>query len=146
MVPTNSSTCALPEAEFFADIALSPLEAAEVKIQYAPSYSQDDGLVLLHTTCRLHLKRVAGCCIRCWLHFLFCAVVSDPAHIDVSKLNQAKGFSAIDVAKTLEFMGTWPSLKPRIIIDTLTVLQWFIYDAVKVARNIPRTSQKCQNR
>jgi len=70
---------------------------------------------------------------------VFCAIVSHPADVVVSKLNQAKGASAVDIAKKLGFMGMWQGLTPRIImIGTLTALQWFIYDGVKVALSIPR--------
>jgi len=35
--------------------------------------------------------------------------------------------------------GLWKGLTPRIImIGTLTALQWFIYDAVKVTLRLPR--------
>ena len=35
--------------------------------------------------------------------------------------------------------GLWKGLGPRIImIGTLTALQWFIYDSVKVAFRLPR--------
>ncbi|XP_023171306.1 phosphate carrier protein, mitochondrial [Drosophila hydei] len=70
---------------------------------------------------------------------VFCAVVSHPADVVVSKLNQSKGASAGSVVKSLGFMGMWNGLTPRIImIGTLTALQWFIYDGVKVALGIPR--------
>lgn len=70
---------------------------------------------------------------------VFCAIVSHPADTVVSKLNQEKGLSAIDVAKKLGLMGMWKGLGPRIImIGTLTAAQWFIYDFVKVALGIPR--------
>lgn len=70
---------------------------------------------------------------------VFCAVVSHPADVVVSKLNQAKGASAGDIVKKLGFMGMWQGLGPRIImIGTLTALQWFIYDGVKVALSMPR--------
>jgi solute carrier family 25 (mitochondrial phosphate transporter), member 3 len=36
---------------------------------------------------------------------VFCAIVSHPADTVVSKLNQAKGASAFDVAKSLGFAG-----------------------------------------
>jgi hypothetical protein len=36
---------------------------------------------------------------------VFCAIVSHPADTVVSKLNQAKGSSALDVAKNLGFAG-----------------------------------------
>ena len=37
------------------------------------------------------------------------------------------------------FQGMWAGLGPRIImIGTLTALQWFIYDGVKVQLRLPR--------
>lgn len=70
---------------------------------------------------------------------VFCAIVSHPADTLVSKLNQEKGSTAMDVAKKIGLMGMWKGLGPRIImIGTLTAAQWFIYDFVKVALGIPR--------
>ncbi|XP_050527500.1 phosphate carrier protein, mitochondrial-like [Daktulosphaira vitifoliae] len=70
---------------------------------------------------------------------VFCAVVSHPADTLVSKLNQEKGASSMEVLKKIGFGGLWKGLGPRIImIGTLTALQWFIYDFVKVSLNIPR--------
>merc|ERR1711976_358465 len=70
---------------------------------------------------------------------VFCAVVSHPADVIVSKLNQDKNASFMGVAKNLGFWGMWKGLGPRIImIGTLTALQWFIYDSVKVAFRLPR--------
>jgi len=70
---------------------------------------------------------------------VFCAVVSHPADVIVSKLNQDKTASFGAVAKNLGFAGMWKGLGPRIImIGTLTALQWFIYDSVKVAFRLPR--------
>lgn len=70
---------------------------------------------------------------------VFCAVVSHPADTVVSKLNQDKGSTAVEAAKKLGMAGLWKGLTPRIImIGTLTALQWFIYDAVKVYLNLPR--------
>lgn len=70
---------------------------------------------------------------------VFCAIVSHPADTVVSKLNQAKGASAMDVAKKLGWAGMWAGLGPRIVmIGTLTAAQWFIYDAVKVVCRMPR--------
>merc|ERR1711931_114084 len=70
---------------------------------------------------------------------VFCAVVSHPADVIVSKLNQDKNASFMGVAKNLGFMGMWKGLGPRIImIGTLTALQWFIYDSVKVYFRLPR--------
>ncbi|EFO28242.2 phosphate carrier protein [Loa loa] len=70
---------------------------------------------------------------------VFCAIVSHPADTIVSKLNQDSGSSASAVARKLGFMGLWKGLFPRIImIGTLTALQWFIYDSVKVYFKLPR--------
>jgi len=70
---------------------------------------------------------------------VFCAVVSHPADSVVSKLNQEKGASAVDVLKKLGMMGVWKGLAPRIVmIGTLTAAQWFIYDAFKVYMRMPR--------
>ncbi|KAI6211591.1 Phosphate carrier protein, mitochondrial [Aphelenchoides besseyi] len=70
---------------------------------------------------------------------VFCAVVSHPADTIVSKLNQDAGASAVDILKKLGPIGVWGGLVPRIVmIGTLTALQWFIYDGVKVALGIPR--------
>ncbi|KAL3270943.1 hypothetical protein HHI36_021448 [Cryptolaemus montrouzieri] len=70
---------------------------------------------------------------------VFCAVVSHPADTVVSKLNQEKGSTALEAAKKLGMAGLWKGLMPRIVmIGTLTALQWFIYDAFKVAMRMPR--------
>ncbi|CAD5218146.1 unnamed protein product [Bursaphelenchus okinawaensis] len=70
---------------------------------------------------------------------VFCAVVSHPADTIVSKLNQDANASAGDILRKLGPVGVWGGLMPRIImIGTLTALQWFIYDSVKVAFNLPR--------
>lgn len=70
---------------------------------------------------------------------VFCAIVSHPADTVVSKLNQEKGSTAMDCVRKLGFAGLWKGLTPRIVmIGTLTALQWFIYDAVKVWLRLPR--------
>ncbi|VDN20374.1 unnamed protein product [Gongylonema pulchrum] len=70
---------------------------------------------------------------------IFCAVVSHPADTIVSKLNQDSGSSTGAIARKLGFIGLWKGLFPRIImIGTLTALQWFIYDSVKVYFRLPR--------
>ena len=54
-------------------------------------------------------------------------------------LNKEKGSSASQVLKRLGFRGVWKGLFVRIImISTLTALQWFIYDSVKVYFRLPR--------
>jgi len=70
---------------------------------------------------------------------VFCAIVSHPADTIVSILNKEKGSTFMQVAKRMGLLGMWKGLTPRIImIGTLTGLQWFIYDGVKVALGIPR--------
>merc|ERR1712037_593781 len=70
---------------------------------------------------------------------VFCAVVSHPADTIVSYMNKASGSGIGDAAKALGFSGMWAGLGPRIImIGTLTALQWFIYDGVKVQLRLPR--------
>merc|ERR1712039_140163 len=70
---------------------------------------------------------------------VFCAIVSHPADSIVSYMNKAKGATIGSAAKALGFKGCWQGLGPRIImIGTLTALQWFIYDGVKVGLGIPR--------
>lgn len=183
---TGLYLAASASAEFFADIALSPFEAAKVKIQTTPGFAntfreafpkmmKDEGVgafykglvplwmrqipyTMMKFACfertvellyahvvpkpraecnkgeQLAVTFAAG-----YIAGVFCAIVSHPADVVVSKLNQAKGASAFDVAKSLGFMGMWNGLTPRIImIGTLTALQWFIYDGVKVALGIPR--------
>merc|ERR1719215_2521760 len=70
---------------------------------------------------------------------VFCAIVSHPADTIVSYMNKAQGSGIGDAAKALGFKGMWAGLGPRIImIGTLTALQWFIYDFVKVTLRLPR--------
>merc|ERR1711974_587474 len=70
---------------------------------------------------------------------VFCAIVSHPADTIVSYMNKAQGATVGSAAKDLGFKGMWAGLGPRIImIGTLTALQWFIYDGVKVGLGIPR--------
>lgn len=173
-------------AEFIADIALSPMEAAKVKIQTTvgfantlreawPKIYREEGLngfykslvplwmrqipytmmkfACFERTVELLYKYVvpkprsdcskpeqlvvtfaAG-----YIAGVFCAIVSHPADTVVSKLNQEKGSTAIEAAKKLGMAGLWKGLMPRIVmIGTLTALQWFIYDAFKVAMRMPR--------
>ncbi len=65
---------------------------------------------------------------------VFCAIVSHPADTIVSYMNKSQGSTIGSAAKALGFKGMWAGLGPRIImIGTLTALQWFIYDFVKVS-------------
>ncbi|KAH8279158.1 hypothetical protein KR026_002768 [Drosophila bipectinata] len=183
---TGLYLAASASAEFFADIALAPMEAAKVKIQTTPGFANTlrealpkmtaqegisafyKGLVPLwmrqipytmmkfacfERTLELLYKYVvpkprADCTkgeqlvvtfAAGYIAGVFCAIVSHPADTVVSKLNQAKGASALDVAKQLGWSGLWGGLVPRIVmIGTLTAAQWFIYDAVKVTLRMPR--------
>jgi len=183
---TSLYLAASASAEFFADIALCPLEACKVRIQtqagctpylskvfpqilkeegvgglykgLAPLWMRQIPYTMMKFACfertvellykhvvpkpreqcnkseQLMVTFVAG-----YIAGVFCAVVSHPADTIVSKLNQDKGSTAADVAKKLGFAGLWKGLVPRIImIGTLTALQWFIYDAVKVWLHLPR--------
>uniref|UniRef100_A0A1B6D2A1 Phosphate carrier protein, mitochondrial n=2 Tax=Clastoptera arizonana TaxID=38151 RepID=A0A1B6D2A1_9HEMI len=173
-------------AEFFADIALSPMESAKVRIQTQPGFVstlreamptiyKSEGLngfykslvplwmrqipytmmkfACFEKTIELLYKYVvpkprAECTkgeqlivtfAAGYIAGVFCAIVSHPADTVVSKLNQEKGSTAVDVAKKLGFAGLWKGLMPRIVmIGTLTAAQWFIYDAVKVWLRLPR--------
>ncbi|CAI2314327.1 unnamed protein product [Caenorhabditis sp. 36 PRJEB53466] len=70
---------------------------------------------------------------------VFCAVVSHPPDVLVSKLNQDSNASVGSLVKKLGVKGLSAGLGPRIImVGTLTALQWFIYDSFKVAMNLPR--------
>ncbi|KAK3102769.1 hypothetical protein FSP39_013829, partial [Pinctada imbricata] len=183
---TSLYLAASASAEFFADIALCPMEAVKVRIQTQTGWSTTlgegfprilkeegiggfyKGLVPLwarqipytmmkfacfertvealykyvvpkpradcNKTEQLMVTFVAG-----YIAGVFCAVVSHPADTIVSKLNQDKGSNFMDVAKRLGLLGMWKGLFPRIImIGTLTALQWFIYDSVKVFFRLPR--------
>ncbi|KAG1450788.1 hypothetical protein G6F46_003675 [Rhizopus delemar] len=78
---------------------------------------------------------------------VLCAVVSHPADVLVSKLNNLSGTaagqkkpSALEVAKQLGLKGLWTGLGPRIVmIGTLTGLQWLFYDTFKVNVGLPTT-------
>jgi len=172
-------------AEFFADIALSPMESIKVRIQTQEGFTSkmreaipivyakegiygfykslvplwgrqipytmmkfasfEKTVELLYTYVvpkprdqttkgeQLLVTFSAG-----YIAGVFCAIVSHPADTMVSKL-QVKGSTIGSVYKQLGFGGLWTGLGPRIfMIGTLTALQWFIYDGVKVALRLPR--------
>ncbi|XP_040571977.1 solute carrier family 25 member 3 [Lepeophtheirus salmonis] len=175
-------------AEFFADIALSPMESCKVRIQTSavgtfpttlrgafPKILKEEGVsgfykslgplwgrqipyTMMKFACfertveaiyefvvpkprsecskgeQLIVTFAAG-----YIAGIFCAIVSHPADTIVSYMNKAKGSTVGDAARTLGFSGMWAGLGPRIImIGTLTALQWFIYDFVKVSLRLPR--------
>jgi len=183
---TSLYLAASASAEFFADIALCPMEAVKVRIQTQPGWSttlregfprimKEEGIggfykglvplwarqipyTMMKFACfektvealykyvvpkpradcskgeQLVVTFAAG-----YIAGVFCAIVSHPADTMVSKLNQDKGASVGSIYKQIGFGGLWKGLGPRIVmIGTLTALQWFIYDSVKVALRLPR--------
>lgn len=183
---TSLYLAASASAEFFADIALAPMEACKVRIQTQPGWAmtlregfpklmKEEGIrgfykglpplwlrqipyTMMKFSCfertvealykyavpkprsdctkseQLVVTFVAG-----YIAGVFCAIVSHPADTVVSKLNTDSGSTAIGAAKELGMAGLWKGLGPRIImIGTLTALQWFIYDSVKVYFRLPR--------
>merc|ERR1711872_863868 len=183
---TSLYLAASASAEFFADIALAPMEAVKVRIQTQPGYANTlreafpkmkeaegmgafyKGLVPLwmrqipytmmkfacfeRTVEAIYKYAVPKPRSECskqeqllvtftagYIAGVFCAIVSHPADTVVSILNKDKGSSAGQVLKKLGPMGVWKGLGARIfMIGTLTALQWFIYDSVKVFFKLPR--------
>merc|ERR1711970_166694 len=172
-------------AEFFADIALCPMEAVKVRIQTSdysstlrdcfPKMKAEEGTgtffkglkplwmgqipyTMMKFACfektvvalyqyvvpkprdqcskgeQLMVTFAAG-----YIAGVFCAIVSHPADSVVSVINKNPGRTAGDILKEMGPKGVWKGLGARIImIGTLTALQWFIYDGVKVALRLPR--------
>ncbi|RVE56213.1 hypothetical protein OJAV_G00219000 [Oryzias javanicus] len=191
---TSLYLAASASAEFFADIALAPMEAVKVRIQTQPGYANtlrqcvpkmygEEGIwafykgvaplwmrqipyTMMKFACfertvemlykyvvpkprsectkgeQLVVTFVAG-----YIAGVFCAIVSHPADSVVSVLNKEKGSTAMQVLKRLGPKGVWKGLVARIImIGTLTALQWFIYDSVKVYFRLPRPPPpRCQS-
>lgn len=81
---------------------------------------------------------------------VFCAIVSHPADVVVSKLNNVKteGGTGAAISKIFNDLGAkvfYLGLGTRIImIGTLTALQWFIYDSFKVYAGLPTTGGKVE--
>lgn len=185
---TSLYLAASASAEFFADIALSPMESAKVRIQtspvgtfprtlrgalpviwkaegingfyksLAPLWGRQIPYTMMKFACfertveALYMYVVPKPRAECskseqlvvtfaagYIAGVFCAIVSHPADTVVSYMNKAQGSTIGSAAKALGFKGMWAGLGPRIImIGTLTALQWFIYDSVKVAFRLPR--------
>ncbi len=77
---------------------------------------------------------------------IFCAAVSHPADVMVSKVNNEKkptestGACAKRIYSKIGFAGLWNGLPVRIVmIGTLTGLQWLIYDSFKAYVGLPTT-------
>ena len=132
-------------AEFFADIALAPVEAAKVRIQTQPGYANAlrDAAPIMYKEEALKgfYKGVAPLWMRQTPYTMMKFACSERTVADsvVSVLNKEKSSSASQVLKRLGFRGVWKGLFAHIImIGTLTALQWFIYDSVKVYFRLPR--------
>jgi solute carrier family 25 phosphate transporter 3 len=172
-------------AEFFADIALAPMEAVKVRIQTSdygstlrdvfPRMKAEEGVGTFYkglkplwmrqipytmmkfacfekTVVALYTHVVPKPRAECsgseqlmvtfaagYIAGVFCAIVSHPADSVVSVINKSPEKSAGQIVKELGPKGVWKGLVARIImIGTLTALQWFIYDGVKVALRLPR--------
>merc|ERR1712117_129968 len=170
---TSLYLAASASAEFFADIALSPMESVKVRIQTSPAgtfpttlregapkiYAAEGmngfykSLVPLWGR-QIPYTMMKFACFERTVELLYANVVPKPraectkgeqlivtfaAGYIVSYMNKAKGATIGSAAKALGFKGCWQGLGPRIImIGTLTALQWFIYDGVKVALRLPR--------
>lgn len=77
---------------------------------------------------------------------IFCAAVSHPADVMVSKINSDKKESESTVQalrriySKIGFAGVWNGLPVRIImVGTLTGFQWLLYDSFKVYVGLPTT-------
>lgn len=77
---------------------------------------------------------------------IFCAIVSHPADVMVSKINSDKkagestGAALSRIYNKIGFAGVWNGLPVRIVmIGTLTGFQWLIYDSFKVYVGLPTT-------
>jgi len=185
---TGLFLAASASAEFFADIALSPMEACKVRMQTStvgtfpttlraafpkilaaegingfyksivPLWGRQIPYTMMKFACfektvialyqyvvpkprdqctkseQLVVTFAAG-----YIAGVFCAIVSHPADTLVSYMNKVDGSTMGSAYKDLGLAGLWGGLGPRIImIGTLTALQWFIYDGVKVALRLPR--------
>ncbi|CAN6674448.1 mitochondrial phosphate carrier protein 2 [Trichomonascus vanleenenianus] len=80
---------------------------------------------------------------------VFCAIVSHPADVMVSKVNAEKtatesfGQCVSRIYAQIGFGGLWNGLPVRIVmIGTLTGLQWLFYDSFKAAVGLPTTGAK----
>ncbi|PLB47869.1 putative mitochondrial phosphate transporter Pic2 [Aspergillus steynii IBT 23096] len=77
---------------------------------------------------------------------IFCAIISHPADVMVSKLNADRqaGEGAMKAVSriygNIGFSGLWNGLPVRIVmLGTLTGFQWLIYDSFKVFLGLPTT-------
>ncbi|GLD66065.1 phosphate carrier protein, mitochondrial isoform X2 [Lates japonicus] len=121
---TSLYLAASASAEFFADIALAPMEAVKVRIQTQPGYAN----TLRQCVPKMFAEEGL------WANrFLITRSLDPPLEGAVLLSRAPQQLSGCTVG------GVWKGLVARIImIGTLTALQWFIYDSVKVYFRLPR--------
>uniref|UniRef100_A0A8C4EDG5 Solute carrier family 25 member 3 n=1 Tax=Dicentrarchus labrax TaxID=13489 RepID=A0A8C4EDG5_DICLA len=146
---TSLYLAASASAEFFADMALAPMEAVKVRIQTQPGYANtlrqcvpkmyaEEGLWAFYKgVVPLWMRQIPYtmmkfACFERTVEMLYKYVVPKPRS-ECSKSEQ------LVVTFVAGYIGVWKGLVARIImIGTLTALQWFIYDSVKVYFRLPR--------
>uniref|UniRef100_A0A672IGT5 Solute carrier family 25 member 3 n=1 Tax=Salarias fasciatus TaxID=181472 RepID=A0A672IGT5_SALFA len=146
---TSLYLAASASAEFFADVALAPMEAVKVRIQTQPGYANtlrqcvpkmfaEEGIWAFYKgVVPLWMRQIPYtmmkfACFERTVEMLYKYVVPKPRS-DCSKSEQ------LVVTFVAGYIGVWKGLVARIImIGTLTALQWFIYDSVKVYFRLPR--------
>ncbi|KAG2231277.1 hypothetical protein INT48_008484 [Thamnidium elegans] len=139
-------------AELIADVLLCPMEALKVPYTMVKFASFEKTVEILYKTFMTRPKHEYNKSQQLGVSFaggyiagVLCAVVSHPADVLVSKLNNLDKVkagehqtTALEVIKKLGLRGLWTGLGPRIfMIGTLTGLQWLIYDTFKVAVGLP---------
>ncbi|GMM51489.1 Cu/Pi carrier [Starmerella bacillaris] len=80
---------------------------------------------------------------------IFCAIVSHPADVMVSKVNtdrqagESMGQAMGRIYGKIGFSGLWTGLGTRIVmIGTLTGMQWLLYDSFKAYVGLPTSGSK----
>ncbi|KAI9010851.1 mitochondrial inorganic phosphate transporter [Phycomyces nitens] len=131
---------------------LGPLWARQVPYTMVKFASFEKTVELIYSTCLSKPKSQYNKVQQLGVSFaggyiagIFCAVISHPADVMVSKLNNLpkaeaghKQVGVLDIAKQLGFRGVWGGLGTRIVmIGTLTGLQWLSYDTFKVYVGLP---------
>ncbi|CDM37126.1 hypothetical protein DTO013E5_9445 [Penicillium roqueforti] len=191
--PTLVFLGASATAEFFADMALCPMEAIKVRMQttlppFASSMREGWGKIVtkegyaglykglyplwarqipytmtkfatFEETVKLiyrtmgkpkeeysQLQQTGVSFLGGYIAGIFCALVSHPADVMVSKLNADRkaGEGAMTAVSRIYgkigFPGLWNGLPVRIVmLGTLTGFQWLIYDSFKVFLGLPTT-------
>ncbi|CCD25254.1 Cu/Pi carrier NDAI_0E04370 [Naumovozyma dairenensis CBS 421] len=92
------------------------------------------------------LQQISVSFVGGYLAGILCAVVSHPADVMVSKINNERKFgetmaiASKRIYKNIGFIGLWNGLTVRIfMIGTLTSFQWLIYDSFKAYIGLPTT-------